>query len=97
MFDNICVRNIAIYRSLGIEIPEKTLGTQGNMEKLKNFKTINFKKKKHLRFRKIKKVNFEEIEKLRLLPSSHNLKQFLVTHYALICDLAKVWINFKLL
>jgi len=45
MFDNICVRNTTIYRSLGIEIPEKTLGAPGNMEKLKNFKTINFEKK----------------------------------------------------
>lgn len=56
IFDNICVRNITIYRSLGIEIPEKTLGTQGNMEKLKNFKTINFKKKKNiLGFGRLKK------------------------------------------
>jgi len=57
MFDNICVRNIAIYRSLGIEIPGKTLRTQGNMEKLKNFKTINFLKKNILGFGKLKKKN----------------------------------------
>lgn len=46
MFDNICVRNITIFRSLGTEIPGKTLRTPENMEKLKKFKTINFKKKK---------------------------------------------------